>query len=75
MKHSTFYTAPNGQKRVYTTIKNTDHHTFLRDAYNGKTYLHDDNAALFFVEGMPLDKPIPAIKEIKTEVKSWHIFY
>jgi len=64
MKHSTFY-SKKGQKRVYTTISHTQHHQYLRESLNGKTYTHDDNAALFFVEGMPLDKPIPVIKEVK----------
>ena len=65
LKHSTFYTDKKGAKEVYTTIKDTPHHAFLRGELNGKTYLHHSNAALFFVEGMPLDKPIPVIKEIK----------
>lgn len=64
MKHSTFYTDKKGKTHIYTTISLTDYHKFLRDDHNGKTYLHHDNAALYFIEGMPLDKPIPTIKEI-----------
>jgi len=63
MKHSTFYNS-KGQISVYTTIKLTDHHKFLREDYEGRTYSHEDNAALYFIESMPLDRPIPIIEEI-----------
>jgi hypothetical protein len=63
MKHSTFYQI-NGQRKIYTTIKNTDHHKFLRDDHEGKTYLHEDGAPLYFSIGMPLAKPLYVIKEI-----------
>lgn len=68
LQHSTFYAVPfasGSKKRIYTTIKNTPHHAFLRDEYEGKTYLHDESAALYFIEGMLLSKPIPVIKEVK----------
>lgn len=66
MKHSTFYTTKKG-KFVYTTIKHTDHHRFLREDFNGKTYEHDDNAALYFVAGvLPLTAPIgKQVKRVK----------
>jgi hypothetical protein len=57
MKHSTFYSNKNG-KQIYTTIKNTPYHDFLRSDHNGTTYNHDDNAILYFIIGMPLDKPM-----------------
>lgn len=59
MKHSTFYTDKKLKRHVYTTISLTVHHRYLREAYNGVTYEHDDHAKLFFVAGaFPLDKPI-----------------
>lgn len=64
VKHSTFYTV-KGKEKVYTTIKNTDYHKFLRETCNGKTYSHIANAALYFIEGIPLNAPIPFIDKIK----------
>jgi len=55
MKHSTFYKR-KGKDCVYTTIKLTPHHTFLRDELGGKTYSHADT--------MPLSSPIPYLAEI-----------
>ena len=64
VQHSTFYTV-RGKEKIYTTIKNTDHHEFLRADYNGKTYSHIASAALYFIEGIPLSAPIPFIDKIK----------
>jgi|TARA_R110002051_G_scaffold318742_1_gene401530 hypothetical protein len=60
MKHSTFYKDKFGMQQVYTTIKNTPHHEFLRDDHDGKTYSHEDNATLYFIapDVMPLGIPI-----------------
>jgi len=58
MKHSTFYKI-KGKKKIYTTIKDTDYHKFLRDDHKGKTYQHTDNAKLYFIyPDMPLDRPM-----------------
>ena len=65
MKHSTFYTDDKGSKHVYTTIKLTDHHKFMRERFNGRTYEHEDDAKLYFAIGMPLDEPLTFKKEIK----------
>jgi len=57
MKHSTFY-AHKGRTRVYTTVSHSAMHRHLRNAHSGRTYEHSDDAALFFIPGMPLDKPV-----------------
>ena len=57
MKHSTFY-KDKKESRVYTTIKNTPYHKFLRDDCEGVTYQHDDKAKLYFMYPLALDKPI-----------------
>lgn len=63
MKHSTFYKDKTGTV-IYTTNKLTDHHKFLRNKFKGRTYQHEDNAKVNFIIGVPLDTPIPYIKEI-----------
>lgn len=64
MKHSTFY-IHKGTRQMYTTIKHTGHHAFLRAHHDGKTYEHDENAKVNFVVGLPLDKPIGKnVKEV-----------
>ena len=64
MKHSTFYTAKK-QKKVYTTIKLTDYHEFLREKFEGVTYEHEDNAKLYFVApNLPLDQPLGKFKRV-----------
>ena len=65
MKHSTFYMTEKGL-RVYTTIKDTPYHAFLRKkgntsskCYNGITYKHKDNEVLYFIyPSIPLIAPL-----------------
>lgn len=63
--HSTFFKNGKGKKSIYTTVNDTGYHRSLRNLQEGRTYLHDSNTPLYFVEGMPLDKPLEIIKEIK----------
>ena len=60
MKHSTFYTR-KGARLVYTTKALTPHHKFLRDTFYGTTYKHPDDDKLYFVPGVPLDRPLRGI--------------
>jgi len=61
-KHTTFYKETKGkragQQCAYTTIKHTPHHAMLRAEYAGTSYSHDDNAILYFVPGVALDRPM-----------------
>jgi hypothetical protein len=70
MKHTTFYISQRGkskgEKRIYTTISHSPMHKNLRDNCVGVTYQHSDDAALYFVAGMLLDKPIGKhVEEVK----------
>ena len=65
MKVSTFYKVKNKTK-IYTTKKNTAHHSYLRDAFNGKTYQHQDSEPLYFMyPDFPLDEPLRCVTEIE----------
>ena len=69
MKHSTFYNV-KGEDKIYTTIKLTDHHKFLRDTFNGRTFEHENNAILYFMNpSMPLEKPLRYVGEIVSGIK------
>ena len=64
LKVSTFYFDSKGRKKVYTTNNDTGMHEHLRSK-GGRTFQHKEESPLYFCPGLPLDKPLHFVQELK----------